>query len=148
MASSQKRKAVSDEQETHKQIGNDIRHMTQSIQGLVTIANVQMLYQRREKLEEALQNLDSTIIDYELKLVEDELPSSQWSIFERALQKKQQEYDIKKEELGQIVKNIQENEQTQTQPRNHFNVADDVDVSSVSESVKASCCTTPMADNS
>ena len=59
--------------------------MTQSIQGLVTIANVQMLYQRREKLEEVLQNLDSTIIDFELKLVEDELSPSRRAIFERAL---------------------------------------------------------------
>ena len=70
--------------------------MTQSIQGLVTIANVQMLYQRREKLEEVLQNLDSTIIDFELKLVEDELSPSRRAIFERALQKKQKNMTLKK----------------------------------------------------
>ena len=73
----------------HKQIGSDIRHMTQSIQGLVMVANVEMLWQHREKLEEVLQSLDSTILDYELKLVKDKLPFSQWSIFEKALQKKQ-----------------------------------------------------------
>ena len=44
VSSSQKRKATSEETETHKQIGSEICHMTQSIQGLNTIANVQMLY--------------------------------------------------------------------------------------------------------
>ena len=148
VSSSWKCKAASEEAETHRQLGSDIHHMTQSIQGLVTIANVQMLYQRREKLEEVLQNLDSTIIDFELKLVEDELSPSRRAIFERALQKKQKEYDIKKEELADLVKTIQENELASSQPQNLFNVTDDLDVSSVSESVKASSCMTPMGDNS
>ena len=148
VASSRKRKATSEETETHKQLGNNIREMTQSIQGLVTIATVEILYRRREKLEEVLRSLDSMIIDYELKLVEDELSSSRRSIFERALHKKQTEYDTVKRELADIVKAIEEKEQTQSQPRNLFNVTDDVDVSSVSDSVKASGCTTPMADKS
>ena len=147
-ASSRKRKAASEETETHKQLGNNIREMTQSIQGLVTIATVEMLYRRREKLEEVLRSLDSMIIDYELKLVEDELSSSRRAIFERALHKKQTEYDTVKGELADIVKAIEEKEQTQSQPRNLFNVTDDVDVSSVSDSVKASGCTTPMVDKS
>ena len=44
VASSQKRKVASKEPETHKQLGSDIRQMTQSIQRLVTIATVEMLY--------------------------------------------------------------------------------------------------------
>ena len=148
VASSRKRKAASEEQETHKQLGSDIHQMTQSIKGLVTIATIEMLYRRREKLEEVLRSLDSTIIDYELKLVEDELSAGRRSIFERALQKKQKEYDNIEEELADLVKAIEEKEQTKSRPRHLFNVADDVDVSSVSESVKASGCTTPMAENS
>ena len=101
-----------------------------------------------KKLEEALQSLDSIIIDYKLKLVEDKLPSSQWLIFESALHKKQEEYNTKKEELAEIVQAIQENEQTQSQLQNLFNVTNDVNVSSVYESVKASGYTTSMADNS
>ena len=122
--------------------------MTQSIQGLVTIATVEMLYRRQEKLEEVLRSLDSMIIDYQLKLVEDKLSSSRCAIFERVLHKKQTEYDTVKGELADIVKAIEEKEQTQHHSRNLFNVTDDVDVSSVSDSVKANSCTTPMVDKS
>ena len=44
--------------------------------------------------------------------------------------------------LGEIC------EQTKTQPQHLFNVKDDIDVTLVSEFVKARCCTTPRADNS
>ena len=148
VASSQKHKATSEEQDMHKHIGSDICHITQSIQGLVTTANVQMLYQCRKNLEEALQSLDNIIIDYELKLVKNKMSSSQRPIFERTLHKKQQEYNIKNEELADSVKTILENEQTNSQPQNLFNITDNVNVSSVSEAEKASGCTTPMADNS
>ena len=44
VASSQKYKVASEEPETHKQLGSDSRQMTQFIQGLVTIATVEILY--------------------------------------------------------------------------------------------------------
>ena len=63
------------------------------------------------------------------------------------MQKKQKEYDTIKEELADLVKTIQENEQTKSQLGHLFNVTNDVDISSVSESEKASGCPTPMVDN-
>ena len=130
--------------ETHKQLWSNVREITQSIQGLVTIATAKMLYWRQEKLEEVLQSLDSMIINYKLKFVEEELLSSWHSIFERALHKEEKEYDTVKGELAEIVKAIEEKEQTQIQPWNLFNVTDDVDILFVSDSVKASGCIVNM----
>ena len=60
------------------------------------------------------------------------------------MHKEEKEYDTVKGELAEIVKAIEEKEQTQIQPWNLFNVTDDVDILFVSDSVKASSCIVNM----
>ena len=127
ISSSQKQKASSDESEINEKLGIEF----------------EMLYWQCCKLEKVSQSLDDSIIDYELNLVEDELLSNCLSISERALHKKQTGM-TQKEELSKIVKILQEKEHKKSQLQNIFNIVDEGDIFSVTESVKASGCTTPI----
>jgi hypothetical protein len=112
-------------------ISKDIRRMATSINGLVDAAkcsieaqSLELLSSRRHKLEESIKTLDDDIMEYELKLEEEELTRGRRVIYERALDKKKKEYNSKKEELDKVsneIKEAQGNVQRQLFLNNHNN---------------------------
>ena len=102
-------------------ITKNMEQIANSINGLVGVARqsqetqqINMLHRRREKLEEAIQTLDSACMDLDLNLLES--TGTRKQVFERVFNKKKAELDDKKTELQQIAHTIhnQENKNTST----------------------------------
>ena len=102
-------------------ITKNMEQIANSINGLVGVARqsqetqqINMLHRRREKLEEAIQTLDSACMELELNLLES--TGTRKQVFERVFNKKKAELDDKKTELQQIAHTIhnQENKNTST----------------------------------
>ena len=108
VSSSQKRKDLSSQSsESGYAVGQDIRSMTNSIDGLVRVAQesikkqgIDSLHRQREVLESTIKECDKTILDIELKIVDAD--KHHVAIYEKALSKKQMEPQEKKEELDEI----------------------------------------------
>ena len=104
--------------------GNITKNMEQianSINGLVGVARqsqemqqINMLHRHQEKLEEAIQTLDSACMELELNLLES--TGTRKQVFECVFNRKKAELDDKKTELQAIVHTIhnQENKNSST----------------------------------
>ena len=82
-------------------LGQDIRCMTNSIDGLVRVAQqsirtqvIDILYQQREVLESTVKEFDETILNMKLKIVDAD--ECHVAIHEKALSKKQTELQAKR----------------------------------------------------
>ena len=91
------------------------------VDGILSVARqsqatqqINMLHRRREKLEEAIQTLDSACMELELNLLES--TGTRKQVFERVFNKKKAELDEKKAELQAIAPTIhnQENKNSST----------------------------------
>ena len=87
--------------------GHDVRRMTSSIDGLVSVArqsievhSLDVLFRRRRELEEAIQSLEDNCVEMELKILEE--TGHREAILKKALEKKTTECERKKEELQKI----------------------------------------------
>ena len=98
-----------------------MEQIANSINGLVGVARqsqemqqINMLHRRREKLEEAIQTLDSACMELELNLLES--TGTRKQVFERVFNKKKAELDDKKTELQAVAHTIhnQENKNSST----------------------------------
>ena len=98
-----------------------MEQITNSINGLVGVARqsqemqqINMLYLCREKLEEAIQTLDSACMELELNLLES--TGTRKQVFEHVFNRKKAELDDKKTELQAITHTIhnQENKNSLT----------------------------------
>ena len=93
--------------------------MTNSIDGLVRVAQqsiktqvIDILYRQREVLESTMKEFDETILDIELKIVNADKCCV--AIYEKALSKKQTELQAKKTKLEEIRSAIKEEEEEMT----------------------------------
>ena len=95
-------------------IAKNMEQITNSINRLVGVARqsqetqqINMLHRRREKLEEAIQTLDSACMELELNLLES--TGTRKQVFERVFNKKKAEW----QEIANTIHN-QENKNTST----------------------------------
>ena len=102
-------------------ITKNMEQIANSINGLVRVARqsqemqqINMLHQRREKLEEAIQTLDSACMELEMNLLES--TGTRKQLFECVFNRKKAELDDKKTELQEIMCTIhnQENKNSST----------------------------------
>ena len=126
--------------------------MTNSIDGLVRVAQqsiktqaIDILYWQREVLESTMKEFDETILNIELKIVDAD--EHHVAIYEKALSKKQTELQAKKTELEEIRSAIKEKEEeTTSSSQVLFNGPnnDEVSFSSITQSMPH---TTPIGNS-
>ena len=127
--------------------------MTNSIDGLVRVAQesikkqgIDSLHWQREVLESTIKECDETLLDIELKIVDAD--ECRVAIYEKAMLKKQMELQEKKEELEEnrsaIIKENEEYRMATAQVLFKVPNHDELSFSSTTESAQ---CTTPIGRN-